>query len=242
MGRGNFGGNEEPIVSIVTLCRELCKNGWTDRFPVWIVDSGGPKEAQVHPYSSGGATVSTWEGTLAPTGEYDWTVRLWQRCSLMWNYFDHLLIFSTTCVLLTVSWVNLLLTSFPSLLTLVADDYLWGISGISFYWPKSHGVGFHRPNALLSPNPTVSTHWLRLQLGNLLTGLSSCFRQYQPSDSLERVSWKWPILCRVGCKTITQIQSLLYPPLDSWWKRSCSFYTDSPTSTTRHWVSQRQKG
>ena len=30
---------------IRTLCRELCKNGWTDRKAVWDWDSGGPKEA-----------------------------------------------------------------------------------------------------------------------------------------------------------------------------------------------------
>jgi len=30
-------------------------------------------------------------GILAPPGEYDWTVRLWQRCGFMSNYFDHLL-------------------------------------------------------------------------------------------------------------------------------------------------------
>jgi len=68
---------------------------WTDRFAVWIVDSGGPKEAQVQSYSSGGANVPSWEGTLAPPGEYDWTVRLLRRCGLMSNYFDHLLLFST---------------------------------------------------------------------------------------------------------------------------------------------------
>jgi len=28
------------------LCRELCKNGWTHRFAIWIVDWGWPKEAQ----------------------------------------------------------------------------------------------------------------------------------------------------------------------------------------------------
>jgi len=59
-----------------TLCRELCKNGWTDRFAVWVVDSGGLKEAQVQSYSPGGASAPTREGTLAPPGEYDWTVRL----------------------------------------------------------------------------------------------------------------------------------------------------------------------
>ena len=34
------------------------------------MDSGGPKEAQVELYSPGGDNVPTWEGTLAPTGEY----------------------------------------------------------------------------------------------------------------------------------------------------------------------------
>ena len=68
---GQFWGQEEPIVSIGTFCRELCENGRTDRLAVWIVDWGGPKEAQVQSYSPGGASVPTWEGTLAPPGEYD---------------------------------------------------------------------------------------------------------------------------------------------------------------------------
>jgi len=38
-------GEEEPIVSIGTFCRELCKNGRTDRFAFRIVDSGRPEEA-----------------------------------------------------------------------------------------------------------------------------------------------------------------------------------------------------
>jgi len=28
-------------------------------------------------------------GILAPPGEYHWTVRVWRRCSLMSNYFNH---------------------------------------------------------------------------------------------------------------------------------------------------------
>jgi len=39
------------IVSRGTVCRELCKNGCTDWFAVWIVDLGGPKESQVQLYS-----------------------------------------------------------------------------------------------------------------------------------------------------------------------------------------------
>jgi len=38
----------------------------TDRFAVWVVDLGGPKEAHVQAYSPGGASVLSWEGTLAP--------------------------------------------------------------------------------------------------------------------------------------------------------------------------------
>ena len=88
-----FWGQEEPIVhvSIGIFCRELCNIGWTDWFAVWIVDSGGPKEAQVQSYSPGGANVPTWEGTLTPPCEYKWTVRLRRRCGLMSNYFDHFL-------------------------------------------------------------------------------------------------------------------------------------------------------
>jgi len=40
------------------------------------VDSGGPEEAQVQSYSPAGAIVLTWEGTLAPPGEYDLTIHL----------------------------------------------------------------------------------------------------------------------------------------------------------------------
>jgi len=71
-----------------TLCREQCENGLTDRFAVWVVDSGGPKEAQVQ--WPGGANVPSCEGTLAPPDEKNWTVRLWRRCCFMSNYSDHL--------------------------------------------------------------------------------------------------------------------------------------------------------
>ena len=58
IGNGQFWGKEEPIVSIETFCRELCKkSGWADWFVIWIVDLGGPKVAQVQSYSPGGANV-----------------------------------------------------------------------------------------------------------------------------------------------------------------------------------------
>jgi len=58
-GKEQFWGNEDPILSIGTFSRDLCKNGWTDRFAVWIAiyHSGGPKEAQVQSYSPGGANL-----------------------------------------------------------------------------------------------------------------------------------------------------------------------------------------
>ena len=46
-------GKGTPIVKYRTFCRELCKNRWTDRFAVCVVDSDGPKEAQLQPYSPG---------------------------------------------------------------------------------------------------------------------------------------------------------------------------------------------
>ena len=90
MGIGNFEGEGHAPTCPTTLCRELCKNGWTDQFTVWVVSSCAPKEAQVQSYSPGFANLPASEGTFAPPGEYDWTVRLRWRCGLMWNYFDHL--------------------------------------------------------------------------------------------------------------------------------------------------------
>ena len=46
------------------FCRELCENGWISWFAVWIVDSGGPKEAQIQSYSPGGANLSS---TIEPS-------------------------------------------------------------------------------------------------------------------------------------------------------------------------------
>jgi len=43
-----------------------------------------PKEAPVPSYSPGGAIVLSNEGTLAPSGEYELTIRL-RRCGFMLN-------------------------------------------------------------------------------------------------------------------------------------------------------------
>jgi len=71
--KGQFWGKGCPLESIGMFCYELCKNGRTDRFAVWVVDLGGrgPKKVQVQSYSLGGANVSLRKSTLAPPCEYD---------------------------------------------------------------------------------------------------------------------------------------------------------------------------
>jgi len=66
-GKGKFWEKEAPVVKYMTFCRELCKNGLTDRLAVLVVDSGGPKEAQVQSYSPGGINVPS----RAQPGEYN---------------------------------------------------------------------------------------------------------------------------------------------------------------------------
>jgi len=62
MGRGNFWGNGRPIVKYKDTLRSSVQK--------WLNQSGGQKEAQIQSYSPGGANVPSWEGTLAPPGEY----------------------------------------------------------------------------------------------------------------------------------------------------------------------------
>jgi len=76
-----------------TFCRELCKNGWTDRFVVWIVDWVGRRKHKLNHIFAKLRQLLSWEGTLAQPGEYDWIVPMRRRCGLMSNYFDHLLSF-----------------------------------------------------------------------------------------------------------------------------------------------------
>jgi len=68
--KGQFWVEGRPLLSIGTFCRELCGGSWTDRFAIWVVDSGGPWKhsssivfarwrqcAQFYSYSPGGANV-----------------------------------------------------------------------------------------------------------------------------------------------------------------------------------------
>jgi len=45
MRTDNFkGGKRRPLESIRTHCRELCKNGSSDRDAIWDTDSDGPRK------------------------------------------------------------------------------------------------------------------------------------------------------------------------------------------------------
>jgi len=80
---------------------ELCKNGWTNRFAVWVVDSSRLKEPQVQSYSPGCANVPSWEGTSTQPGKYNWTIRLLRRCmrpyaKLLWSLVVIIMLNQTT--------------------------------------------------------------------------------------------------------------------------------------------------
>ena len=68
---------QRSTIVCLSICRSLChdreprKNRQTDWDVVWDVDSGGSKEARLR-----------WRCTLAPAGEYDWTVHVRWRCGL----------------------------------------------------------------------------------------------------------------------------------------------------------------
>jgi len=66
-----------------SICRLGCGLGWAE-------------EVQVQSYSPGGANVPSWQDALTPPGEYDWTIRLRQRCALSQ-------ITLTTCITFRVS-------------------------------------------------------------------------------------------------------------------------------------------
>ena len=93
MGMGNFGGKGCPLYR--DFLPWAVQKRWSRSIYCLGCGLGEPKDAQVQSYSPGGANVPSWEGTFAPPSEYDWTVRLRQRCGFMLNYFDHLLIINT---------------------------------------------------------------------------------------------------------------------------------------------------
>jgi len=105
-------GPDPPLEGAVLgerdFCRELCRNGWTNWFAVWFVDTGGQKEAQGQSFSPDGAKVHKFNHIrqvvpLCHHGRAYWchfanTIEPSICCSdavlgLMSNYFDHLFVF-----------------------------------------------------------------------------------------------------------------------------------------------------
>jgi len=78
MGRSNFEGDKGAANVNYRYSLPWALQQWTDQDGVWEVDSGGPEEVR-----------SGYGCTLAPPGEYKWTVRVQRRCGIMSNYFDH---------------------------------------------------------------------------------------------------------------------------------------------------------
>ena len=84
--KGQFWGKEEPIVTVGTFCHEVCKNGWTDQFAVWILDSGGWRKHKFNHIRQ-----------VAPIcPQYRWTVHVrhavaWRPVvKLLWPLVTHL--------------------------------------------------------------------------------------------------------------------------------------------------------
>jgi len=128
---------------MATVCRELCKNGWTDRDIAWDLDSDGPKEA----LSGRGAHWRYLSDTLnrlcAATMRP--VVKLLRplltfRVTHSWGemYIGH----GRLCVCLS-------LTEFPHYCT--DPDLIWGIVGV----PSSCACGYlDPPYAVTSPYST----------------------------------------------------------------------------------------
>jgi len=87
-GNGKFWAGRRPIVRYGTLCSELCKMAE----PIKMSFGFGLGWAQLEANIRLGFT-------LAPPGEYHWTVHVLRRCGLLSNYYDHLflLAFLLTC-------------------------------------------------------------------------------------------------------------------------------------------------
>jgi len=90
--QGQFWGKGRPIVKYRDSLPWAVQKWLNRSICLWVVDSDGPKEAQVQSYSPGCANLPIREGTLMPQGKHDWTIHLRRRCGLMSNYFDHLFI------------------------------------------------------------------------------------------------------------------------------------------------------
>ena len=160
--KGQFWGKGEPIVKYRDILPWTVQK-WLNRSVCrLVVDSAGPKEAQVQSYSPGGASVPSHEGTLAPPGEYDWTVRLLGRCGLMSNYFDRLF-FSGIYIyhyFMVDKYFQILLSGiFASKLSYWVNRYL---KSVVFYSHILHKTGKSQPYAPAARHNYISyTGWAK---------------------------------------------------------------------------------
>ena len=95
---GNLKGKGTPLSQRARRhWRELCKNGWTDRFAVWLWTGVSRRKHKVN-HIRQVANMPSWEGILAPPGEYNWTVRLGGVVALfmvvLCNRADHIYLWS----------------------------------------------------------------------------------------------------------------------------------------------------
>ena len=63
-GKGQFWWIGAPIVKYRIGTIPVMPNNWTDPFAISVVDSSGPKDAQVQSYSPGGVNVPLRKDTL----------------------------------------------------------------------------------------------------------------------------------------------------------------------------------
>jgi len=71
---------------IGTFCHKLWKNGWTDRFTVWVV-LGWAEGSTSSIVLDRRRQCALMERYIGATWRYDWTVNLLRWCVLMSNYF-----------------------------------------------------------------------------------------------------------------------------------------------------------
>jgi len=141
-GKGQFWGKWAPNVKYRdflpwavqkrlsrSICRLGCGLGWAEGSRSSIVFARWRQcQAQVQSYLLGGTNVPSLEGTLAPSGEYDWPVRLLWRYSLISNYSDHSLTNCSTCHKNYTNLVRHLLYNFQQPTSIELGITLWTLA------------------------------------------------------------------------------------------------------------------
>jgi len=123
--------------------REPCKDGWTDRDAVWVVDSGRPKEACIRWGANWDHLTNTTE--LSMCGG---------NAAVLWTYFDHLL-------LLLLLYSAAVLRGKHVKLSLVTVRLPWknytrsSVVSASIFWLKNgtQSMQLQQDNEKIGPDP-----------------------------------------------------------------------------------------